>query len=35
MTHPLFRQDMFIETAFERRFQAMLGIFALPLDRVH
>ena len=24
MTHPLFRQDMFIETAFERRFQAML-----------
>src|SRR6266478_1985824 len=24
MTHPLFRKDMFIETAFERRFQAML-----------
>jgi hypothetical protein len=24
MTHPLFRQDMFIETAFERRFQALL-----------
>jgi len=24
MTHPLFRQEMFIETAFERRFQAML-----------
>jgi AAA domain len=24
MTPPLFRQDMFIETAFERRFQAML-----------
>src|SRR5712691_1404891 len=26
MTHPLFRQDMFIETAFERRFQAMLRL---------
>jgi hypothetical protein len=24
MTHPLFRQDIFIETAFARRFQAML-----------
>src|SRR5438094_1636422 len=24
MTHPLFRQDIFVETAFERRFQAML-----------
>jgi hypothetical protein len=24
MTHPLFRQDVFVETAFERRFQAML-----------
>jgi hypothetical protein len=24
MTHPLFRQDLFIETAFARRFQAML-----------
>jgi len=24
MTHPLLRKDMFIETAFERRFQAML-----------
>ena len=24
MTHPLFRKEMFIETAFERRFQAML-----------
>lgn len=24
MTHPLFRKDMFIETAFERRFQARL-----------
>jgi hypothetical protein len=24
MTHPLFRKDIFIETAFERRFQAML-----------
>ncbi len=24
MTHPLFRQELFIETAFERRFQAML-----------
>jgi hypothetical protein len=24
MTHPLFRQEIFIETAFERRFQAML-----------
>ena len=23
-THPLFRKDVFIETAFERRFQAML-----------
>jgi hypothetical protein len=24
MTHPLFRKDIFVETAFERRFQAML-----------
>jgi AAA domain len=24
MTHPLFRQDIFVETAFEKRFQAML-----------
>ena len=24
MTHPLFRSEMFVETAFERRFQAML-----------
>jgi type II secretory pathway predicted ATPase ExeA len=24
MTHPLFRKEIFIETAFERRFQAML-----------
>ncbi len=24
MTHPLFRKDVFVETAFERRFQAML-----------
>ena len=24
MTHPIFRKDIFIETAFERRFQAML-----------
>jgi hypothetical protein len=24
MTHPLFRADVFVETAFERRFQAML-----------
>src|SRR5450755_4782124 len=24
MTHPLFRSDVFVETAFERRFQAML-----------
>jgi hypothetical protein len=24
MTHPLFRKELFIETAFERRFQAML-----------
>ncbi len=24
MTHPLFRKDIFIETAFARRFQAML-----------
>jgi len=24
MTHPLFRQDVFVETAFEKRFQAML-----------
>src|SRR5207249_7632620 len=24
MTHPLFRQGMFVETGFERRFQAML-----------
>lgn len=24
MTHPLFRRELFIETAFERRFQAML-----------
>jgi len=24
MTHPLFRKDIFIETAFEKRFQAML-----------
>jgi hypothetical protein len=24
MTHPLFRQDIFVETAFARRFQAML-----------
>src|SRR5690349_2724587 len=24
MSHPLFRKEMFIETAFERRFQAML-----------
>jgi AAA domain len=24
MTHPLFRQEIFLETAFERRFQAML-----------
>jgi hypothetical protein len=24
MTHPIFRKEMFIETAFERRFQAML-----------
>jgi len=24
MTHPLFRTDMFVETAFEKRFQAML-----------
>ncbi len=24
MTHPIFRKEIFIETAFERRFQAML-----------
>src|SRR5450755_3354322 len=24
MTHPLFGKDIFVETAFERRFQAML-----------
>ena len=24
MTHPLFRSEMFVETAFEKRFQAML-----------
>ena len=24
MTHPLFRKDMFIETAFAKRFQKML-----------
>jgi hypothetical protein len=24
MTHPLFRKDLFVETAFEKRFQAML-----------
>ncbi len=24
MTHPLFHSDVFVETAFERRFQAML-----------
>src|SRR5947199_9795789 len=24
MTHPLFRKDIFVETAFEKRFQAML-----------
>jgi hypothetical protein len=24
MTHPLFRSEMFVETAFERHFQAML-----------
>jgi DNA transposition AAA+ family ATPase len=24
MTHPLFSKDIFVETAFERRFQAML-----------
>jgi superfamily II DNA or RNA helicase len=24
MTHPLFRKEIFVETAFERRFQAML-----------
>lgn len=24
MTHSLFRKEMFIETAFEKRFQAML-----------
>jgi len=24
MTHPLFRSDVFVETAFERRFQALL-----------
>ena len=24
MTHPLFRQEIFVETAFEKRFQAML-----------
>jgi AAA domain len=26
MTHPLFRQDIFVETAFEKRFQAMLRL---------
>jgi hypothetical protein len=26
MTHPLFRQDVFVETAFEKRFQAMLRL---------
>lgn len=26
MTHPLFRKDIFVETAFERRFQAMLRV---------
>jgi len=24
MTHPIFRKEMFVETAFEKRFQAML-----------
>jgi len=24
MTHPLFRKDMFVETAFAKRFQKML-----------
>jgi hypothetical protein len=26
MTHPLFRQEIFVETAFEKRFQAMLRL---------
>ena len=24
MTHPIFRKEIFVETAFEKRFQAML-----------